>query len=145
MAKRELILGIETSCDETSASVVEGGRKILSNVVSSQVKWHRKFKGVVPEIASRKHLESINSIIDEALLEAKTSFGKLAAIAVTVGPGLVGALIIGVATAKALAYGQDIPLVGVNHLEGHIFASLLSYPNLKPPFVALVVSGGHTS
>lgn len=145
MSKEKLILGIETSCDETSAAVVEDGRKVLSNIVSSQVKWHRKFKGVVPEIASRKHLELINSIVEEALFEAKTSFEKLAAIAVTVGPGLVGALIIGVATAKALAYGRDTPLVGVNHLEGHIFANFLSHPRLKPPFIALVVSGGHTS
>ena len=141
----DLVLGIETSCDETAAAVVRGGKEILSNIVSSQVKWHKKFKGVVPEIASRKHVELINPVIEEALLEAKVSFDDLSGIAVTSGPGLIGALVVGVATAKAIAYVLRIPLVGVNHLEGHISANFLEHPKLTPPFVALVVSGGHTS
>ncbi|MDI6891396.1 MAG: tRNA (adenosine(37)-N6)-threonylcarbamoyltransferase complex transferase subunit TsaD [Actinomycetota bacterium] len=143
--KSLLILGIETSCDETSAAVVAHGRRILSNVVSSQVDWHRKFGGVVPEIASRKHLELINLVVSEALTEAGVALGDLTAIAVTRGPGLMGALLIGMAEAKALSYVAGLPLIGVNHLEGHIFANFLEHPNLKPPFVSLVVSGGHTS
>jgi len=142
---KKLILAIETSCDETSAAVIAGGQEILSNIVASQVDLHRKFGGVVPEIASRKHLELINPIIDEALDEAKVSLDELAAIAVTWGPGLVGALLIGVSTAKALALAKNIPLVGVNHLEGHIFANFLQYKDLYPPFICLIVSGGHTS
>lgn len=141
----ELILAIETSCDETSAAIVADGKEILSNIVASQVDLHRKFGGVVPEIASRKHLELINPIIDEALDEAKVSLDELSAIAVTWGPGLVGALLIGVSTAKALAYTKDLPLVGVNHLEGHIFANFLQHKDLCPPFICLIVSGGHTS
>jgi len=142
---KEFILAIETSCDETSAAVVADGKDVLSNIVASQVDLHRKFGGVVPEIASRKHLELINTIIGEALDEAKTSFDELAAIAVTWGPGLVGALLIGVSTAKAIAYAKDLPLVGVNHLEGHVFANFLQHEDLCPPFICLIVSGGHTS
>lgn len=146
MTKNEdLVLGIETSCDETAAAIVKDGKEILSDVVSSQVKWHEKFKGVVPEIASRKHVEFINPVIEEALLEAKVGFHDLSGIAVTFGPGLIGALVIGVATAKAMAYVLNIPLVGVNHLEGHIYANFLEHSELSPPFIALVVSGGHTS
>ncbi len=139
-----LILGIETSCDETSAAVVANGRAVLSNIVSSQVDWHKKFGGVVPEIASRKHLEFINLVVDEALSQAGVALSDLTAIAVTEGPGLVGALLIGMSEAKALSYVTGLPLIGVNHLEGHIYANFLEHPELKPPFVSLVVSGGHT-
>jgi N6-L-threonylcarbamoyladenine synthase len=139
-----LILGIETSCDETAASVVKDGKKILSNVVASQVAIHRKFWGVVPEIASRKHLELINPVISEALSEAKISFSDLNGIAVTYGPGLVGALLVGLSTAKAIAYSNSLPFVGINHLEGHIYANYLEHPSLKPPFLSLIVSGGHS-
>jgi len=146
-----LVLGIETSCDETAASVVEDGRRILSNVVSSQIDIHRKYGGVVPELASRKHLETINFVIEKALSEAGCSFEKLNMIAVTNGPGLAAALLIGLATAKAMAYAYDLPLVGVNHIEGHIFSNFLEHPESKfstrrlmPPFIALVVSGGHS-
>ncbi|MCG2676739.1 tRNA (adenosine(37)-N6)-threonylcarbamoyltransferase complex transferase subunit TsaD [bacterium] len=139
-----LILGIETSCDETAASVVKDGRKILSNVVASQVALHRKFWGVVPEIASRKHLELINPVISEALSGAKIGFSDLDGIAVTYGPGLVGALLVGLSTAKAIAYSNSLPFVGINHLEGHIYANYLEHPSLKPPFLALIVSGGHS-
>lgn len=142
---RKLILGIETSCDETAAAVVADGRKILSNVVSSQVNLHQKFGGVVPEIASRKHLEIINSVVVEALEQAQVKLESLSAVAVTQGPGLVGALLVGVATAKALCYGTGLDLVGVNHIEGHIYANFLEHPRLSPPFIALVVSGGHTT
>ncbi len=146
MQKRcELILAIETSCDETSAAVVANGQEIVSNIVSSQVDLHRKFGGVVPEIASRKHLELINPVISEALDGAQVLLNDVSAVAVTLGPGLVGALLIGVSTAKALAYAKNLPLVGINHLEGHIFANFLEHKNLKPPFVCLIVSGGHTS
>ncbi len=139
-----IILGIETSCDETSASVVAGGREILSNVISSQVELHRKFGGVVPEVASRKHLEVINAIIRQSLDEAGIDFPDLDGVAVTYGPGLVGALLVGVAAAKAISFALDIPLLGVNHLEGHIFANLLVEPEPDYPLVCLVVSGGHT-
>lgn len=139
-----LILGIETSCDETAASVVKDGKKILSNVVASQVAIHRKFWGVVPEIASRKHLELINPVISEALSEAKIGFSDLDGIAVTYGPGLVGALLVGLSTAKAIAYSNNLPFVGINHLEGHIYANYLEHPSLKFPFLALIVSGGHS-
>lgn len=138
------ILAIETSCDETSAAVVEDGIKVLSNVVSSQVDVHRKFGGVVPEIASRKHLELINPVIREALEQAGVGFGDLHAVAVTQGPGLVGALLVGLAAAKALAFALDIPLLAVNHLEGHIYANFLAHRSLTFPLVCLVVSGGHT-
>lgn len=139
-----LILGIETSCDETAASVVKDGRKILSNIVASQVAIHRKFWGVVPEIASRKHLELINPVISEALSKAKIGFSDLDGIAVTYGPGLVGALLVGLSTAKAIAYANNLSLIGINHLEGHIYANYLEHSFPKPPFLSLIVSGGHS-
>ena len=148
----ELILAIESSCDETAASVMRGGSELLSNVVASQIDFHARFGGVVPEIASRKHTEAIVGVIDEAMLRAGETLGRerlefsdLDAIAVTHGPGLVGALVVGVAYAKGLSMGTGLPLVGVNHLEGHIFANVFADPEVKPPLVALVVSGGHTS
>lgn len=144
-SKNCLTLALETSCDETSAAVIENGRKILSNIISSQVPVHQKFGGVVPEIASRKHIENVIPVVDACLKKAGAELGDIDHIGVTYGPGLVGALLVGVAAAKSLAYALDVPLVGVNHLEGHIFANFLSHPALEPPFVALVVSGGHTS
>lgn len=140
-----LTLALETSCDETSAAVIADGRIILSNIISSQVPLHQKYGGVVPEIASRKHIESVLPVVEEALTTAQVSLNAIQSIGVTYGPGLVGALLVGVATAKALAFALDKPLVGVNHLEGHIFANFLAHPQLEPPLVALVVSGGHTS
>ena len=137
-------LALETSCDETSAAVIEDGRHILSNIISTQVPIHRKFGGVVPEIASRQHIEYVMPVIKEALDEAKVSLQAIDHIGVTYGPGLVGALLVGVAAAKALSFALDKPLVGVNHMEGHIFANFLSNPGLEPPFLTLVVSGGHT-
>ncbi len=139
-----LILGIETSCDETAAAVIKNGREILSNVIYSQIDLHTLYGGVVPEIASRKHIDKINQVIEEALKQAKVSLGDLDAIAVTYGPGLVGALLVGVAEAKAIAFGANLPLVGVHHIEGHICANFLASAELKPPFMCLVVSGGHT-
>jgi N6-L-threonylcarbamoyladenine synthase len=139
------VLGIETSCDETSASVVADGRRVLSNIISSQVPLHQKYGGVVPEIASRNHTEHVIPVIDAALSEAGIKLEDLAGVGVTYGPGLVGALLVGVATAKAISFAGNISLVGIHHLEGHIFAALLSHPKLEPPFLALVVSGGHTS
>ncbi len=139
-----ITLAIETSCDETSVSVVKNGREVLSNIISSQIEIHKKFGGVVPEVASRKHIESINIIIQEALDEANVTFDDIDNIGVTYGPGLVGALLVGVSTAKAIAFGKNIPLVGVNHIEGHICANFIEDKELKPPFVCLVVSGGHT-
>lgn len=141
----ELVLAIETSCDETAAAVMCGGTEVLSSVVASQVDFHARFGGVVPEIASRKHTEAIVGVVTEALARANTSLGHLDAIAVTHGPGLIGALVVGLAYAKGLAFATGLPLVGVNHLEGHIFANLLADPDLEPPLIALVVSGGHTS
>ncbi len=138
------ILAIETSCDETAASVIRNGREILSNVVSTQIEIHKKFGGVVPEVASRNHVVDINFVVQQAVREAGMNLQDLDAIAVTYGPGLVGALLVGLSTAKALAYALDIPLIGVNHIEGHIAANYLAFRNLKPPFIALVVSGGHT-
>lgn len=143
--KQNITLAVETSCDETSAAVVVNGRTILSNIISSQVPTHQKFGGVVPEIASRKHIENVIPVIDQALKAAGTTMADVDAIGVTYGPGLVGALLVGVATAKALAFALKKPLIGVNHLEGHIFANFLAHEELEPPFVALVVSGGHTS
>lgn len=137
-------LALETSCDETSAAVIEDGRHILSNIISTQVPIHQKFGGVVPEIASRQHIEYVMPVIKEALDEAKVSLQAIDHIGVTYGPGLVGALLVGVAAAKALSFALDKPLVGVNHMEGHIFANFLSNPGLEPPFLTLVVSGGHT-
>ena len=139
-----LTLGIETSCDETAAAVVADGRVVMSNVISSQIDIHTAYGGVVPEIASRKHLECINDVIERALKEADVTISDIDLIGVTYGPGLVGALLIGVAAAKAMAYAADIPLVGVNHMHGHIAANYLEHPDLEPPFMALVVSGGHT-
>lgn len=145
MNKELLTLGIESSCDETSAAVLRGGRELLSNVISTQIPVHQKFGGVVPEIASRKHIVNIMPVIDEALRKAEVSLEDIDQIAVTYGPGLVGALLVGVSAAKSLAFALNKPLIGVNHLEGHIFANFLSTPELEPPFMALVVSGGHTS
>ncbi len=140
-----LTLGIESSCDETAAAVLRGGRELLSNIVSTQIPVHQKFGGVVPEIASRRHIVNVMPVIDEALRQASVRLPEISQVAVTYGPGLVGALLVGVAAAKALAFALDVPLLGVNHLEGHIFANFLSFPDLRPPFVALVVSGGHTA
>lgn len=139
-----LTLAIETSCDETSCAVIKNGREILSNIISSQIDIHRKFGGVVPEIASRKHIEMINRIIQEALEEAKVSFKDIDLVGVTQGPGLVGALLIGISAAKAIAYGLDIPIVGVNHIQGHVCANYIEHKDLEPPFTCLIVSGGHT-
>lgn len=139
-----LTLAIETSCDETSCAVIRDGREVLSNIISSQIDIHRKFGGVVPEIASRKHIESINNIIQEALDTANVGFKDIDIVGVTRGPGLVGALLIGISTAKALAYGLDIPIVGVNHIEGHVCANYIEFKELEPPFTCLIVSGGHT-
>ena len=145
MSKDVYILGIESSCDETAAAVVKNGREVLSNIISSQIVIHRKFGGVVPEIASRKHIENILPVIDEALRQANVKLEEIDAVAVTYGPGLVGALLVGVSAAKALAWANDKPLIGVNHLEGHVFANFLNDKDLEPPFMALVVSGGHTA
>ena len=145
MSKDVYILGIESSCDETAAAVVKNGREVLSNIISSQIVIHRKFGGVVPEIASRKHIENIMPVIDEALQQADVSLEDIDAVAVTYGPGLVGALLVGLSAAKSLAWATDKPLIGVNHLEGHVFANFLTDPELEPPFMALVVSGGHTA
>ena len=144
MAEDVLILAIESSCDETAAAVVRNGREVLSNVISSQIALHTLYGGVVPEIASRKHIEKINQVIEEALSEAKVTLDDIDAVAVTYGPGLVGALLVGVAEAKAISFARKLPLVGVHHIEGHISANYIENPELKPPFVSLVVSGGHT-
>ena len=138
------ILAIESSCDETAASVVKNGRTVLSNVISSQIALHTLYGGVVPEIASRKHIEKINQVIEEALTEANMELGQMDAIGVTYGPGLVGALLVGVAEAKAISYATGIPLVGVHHIEGHVSANYIEHPDLEPPFLCLIVSGGHT-
>jgi N6-L-threonylcarbamoyladenine synthase len=143
--QERLTLAIESSCDETSAAVLRGGRTLLSNIIATQIPVHQKFGGVVPEIASRKHIVNVMPVIDEALRQAKVALNDIDQIAVTYGPGLVGALLVGVSAAKSLAFSLGVPLIGVNHLEGHIFANFLSAPNLEPPFMALVVSGGHTS
>lgn len=142
--KDVLILAIESSCDETAAAVVKNGRSVLSNVISSQIDLHKLYGGVVPEIASRKHIEKINQVIEEALKEAETTLDDLDAIAVTYGPGLVGALLVGVAEAKAISFAKNLPLVGVHHIEGHISANYIENLDLEPPFLCLVVSGGHT-
>ncbi len=145
MDKHEMkILAIETSCDETAAAVVINGRDVRSNVISSQIALHTLYGGVVPEIASRKHIEKINQVIAQALDEAGMTLDGIDAIGVTYGPGLVGALLVGVAEAKAIAYAKKIPLIGVHHIEGHICANYIENPELKPPFLCLVVSGGHT-
>ncbi len=138
------ILAIESSCDETAAAVVVNGREVLSNVISSQIDLHTLYGGVVPEIASRKHIENINFVIEKALSDAGCTLDDIDAIGVTYGPGLVGALLVGVAEAKAIAFAKDIPLVGVNHIEGHVCANYVEDKTLKPPFLCLIVSGGHT-
>lgn len=138
------VLGIESSCDETAASVVKNGRQVLSNVISSQIDIHTLYGGVVPEIASRKHMERINQVIEEALSKAGVSLDDIDVVSVTYGPGLVGALLVGVGEAKAIAYAAQKPLVGVHHIEGHIAANYIEHPDLEPPFLCLVVSGGHT-
>lgn len=145
MEEKILTLGIETSCDETAAAVLRGGREILSNVISTQIPTHQKFGGVVPEIASRKHILNIMPVIDEAISKSGVKLEEINQIAVTYGPGLVGALLVGVSAAKALSFALKIPLVAVNHLQGHIFANFLSEPKLEPPFLALIVSGGHSA
>jgi N6-L-threonylcarbamoyladenine synthase len=139
-----LTLAIETSCDETSVALLQGGRRVLSNVISSQIDIHQVFGGVVPEIASRHHLTNINAVLADALMEAGVSLGQVDLIGVTKGPGLVGAVLIGLSTAKALAFATGKPLVGVHHIQGHICAAYLEHPRLEPPFLSLIVSGGHT-
>lgn len=140
----KLILAIESSCDETAAAVVKNGREVLSNIISSQIDLHTLYGGVVPEIASRKHTEQINQVIEEALKKAEVTLKDIDAIAVTYGPGLVGALLVGVSAAKAISFATKIPLVGVHHIEGHISANYIENKELEPPFVCLVVSGGHS-
>lgn len=144
LPKGWLTLGIETSCDETAVSVVMDGRKVLSSVVASQIPEHRKFGGVVPEVASRQHVETITQVIDQALVDAGKTLDDIRQVAVTYGPGLVGALLVGVAAGKALAYGRGLPLNGVNHIEGHLYANFIQSQDLEPPLLALIVSGGHT-
>ena len=139
-----MILAIESSCDETAASVVKNGREVLSNVIFSQIDLHTRYGGVVPEIASRKHIEKINQVIEEALEQAAVSLEKITAIAVTYGPGLVGPLLVGVSEAKAISFATGKPLVGVHHISGHISANYIEYPELEPPFICLVASGGHS-
>ncbi len=143
MEESILILAIETSCDETSAAVIRDGRTVLSNAISSQIALHEKFGGVVPEVASRKHVEKMNPIIEEALEDAGVTLADIDAIAVTYGPGLVGALLVGVAEAKAIAFALDKPLIGVHHIEGHISANYIEH-DIEPPFICMVVSGGHS-
>ncbi len=138
------ILAIESSCDETAAAVVKNGREVCSNVISSQIALHTLYGGVVPEIASRKHIEKINQVVREALVQADCTLSQMDAVAVTCGPGLVGALLVGVSMAKALSFAADIPLIGVHHIEGHISANYIENKDLEPPFLCLVVSGGHT-
>ncbi len=142
--KDVLILAIESSCDETAAAVVKNGREVLSNIISSQIALHTLYGGVVPEIASRKHIEKINQVIESALSEAGSGLNEINAVGVTYGPGLVGALLVGVAEAKAIAYAAKKPLIGVHHIEGHIAANFIEHEDLEPPFFSLVVSGGHT-
>lgn len=139
-----LVLGIETSCDETSAALVVNGREVLSNIINSQIDIHTIYGGVVPEIASRCHIEVINQVVKEAIKQANVKLEDIDVISPTYGPGLVGALLVGVSYAKALAYALEKPLVGVNHIEGHIAANYITYPELKPPFLCLIISGGHT-
>lgn len=139
-----LILGIESSCDETAAAVVKNGREVLSNIISSQIAIHTQYGGVVPEIASRKHVENINGVIESALAQADVTLDDIDVIAVTYGPGLIGALLVGVAQAKAIAYAKSKPLVGVHHIEGHVCANYIQNKDLEPPFLCMIVSGGHT-
>lgn len=145
MKKDYMILGIESSCDETSAAVVKNGREILSNIISSQIDLHKKYGGVVPEIASRKHIEMVDICVQEALDQAGVTLNDIDIVGATYGPGLVGALLVGLSSAKAIAYGAGKIFVGVNHIEGHICADFLAHKDLEPPFVCLIVSGGHTN
>ena len=145
MEKQEIVLGIETSCDETAAALVADGRHILTNIISSQVDLHAVYGGVVPELASRRHVELIVPVVDRALAEANLTFADLSAIAVTAGPGLVGALLVGLSYAKGVAIAQGLPLVGIHHTAAHIYANIITYDLLEAPFLSLVVSGGHTS
>ncbi len=138
------ILGIESSCDETSSSIVKNGREVLSNVINSQIKIHEQFGGVVPEIASRNHIEAISNVVQQSLQEAKIEMNKIDAISCTYGPGLVGALLVGVSYAKALSYSLNKPLIPTNHIHGHIAANYISNKELEPPFLCLIISGGHT-
>lgn len=145
MSKGFLTLAIESSCDETAAAILDGGRSVLSNVISSQVPIHEAYGGVVPEIASRKHLENVNWVVEKAMKDANVGWDDINLIAVTNGPGLIGALVIGVAAAKGYSLATGIPLIGVNHMYGHVSSNLITYPELEPPFLCLVVSGGHTN
>lgn len=140
-----LTMAFESSCDETAVAVVADGRQVLSNIISSQIDIFKHYGGVVPEIAARHHLENINEVMEKALEQADVTLKDIDLIGVTCGPGLVGALLIGIATAKAVAYAADIPIIGVNHIMGHISADFIQYPDLEPPFAALIVSGGHTN
>lgn len=142
--KDVIVLGIESSCDETSVSIVKNGREVISNVINSQIKIHETYGGVVPEIASRCHVEVINQVAKEALKQANMSFNDIDVIGCTYGPGLVGALLVGVSYAKGLSFALNKPLVGVNHIEGHIAANYITHKDLKPPFLCLIISGGHT-
>lgn len=144
MGKDIYTLGIESSCDETSVSVVKNGREVLSNIIDTQIPIHEKYGGVVPEIASRNHIEAISRVTKKALEEAKIELNEIDAITPTYGPGLVGALLVGLSYAKALSFAIDKPLVGVNHIEGHIAANYITYKELKPPFICVMMSGGNT-
>ena len=139
-----ITLAVESSCDETSVAVLKNGREVLSNIINTQVDLHKKFGGVVPEVASRKHIENIDVVLQEALDKANIALNDIDHIAVTYGPGLVGALLVGLSHAKALAFTLNKPLVGVNHIEGHVSANYIEHKDLKPPFITLIVSGGHT-
>ena len=139
-----ITLSMESSCDETAVAILKNGREVLANVVSTQIELHKKFGGVVPEVASRKHIENIDAVFQEAIDEANIKLEDIDHVAVTYGPGLVGALLVGLSYAKALAFSLNKPLVGVNHMQGHICANYIEHKDLKPPFVSLVVSGGHT-
>ena len=139
-----VILGIESSCDETSCAIVKNGREVLSNVINTQIKIHEKFGGVVPEIASRNHVEAISNVVKHAITEANVTFDDIDAVACTYGPGLVGALLVGVSYAKALSFALGKPLIGTNHIEGHIAANYITHKDLQPPMLCLVISGGHT-
>lgn len=145
MGKKIYTIGIESSCDETAVAIIENGRKVISSIISSQIEIHKEYGGVVPEIASRKHIENIIQLIDKALKESGKTFEDIENIGVTYGPGLVGALLVGISTAKAIAFAKNIPLTPVNHIEGHIYANFIADKNLKPPFTCLIVSGGHTN
>ncbi len=144
MSKALTMMAVETSCDETSVAILRNGREVVTNIIYSQIDIHKKFGGVVPEVASRNHLEKISQVVDEALEDAKMTFEDIDCFGVTYGPGLVGALLIGVAYVKGLAYALNKPFVPVNHIEGHICANYIAHPNLEPPFISLIVSGGHS-